>query len=447
MRRRPVSVIPVGLVLGLGLGLVLGLGLGLLAPAAAASAPAAAVSAPVGRPVAASEGDLSERIRRTLPTMTQAPGFGRRLGMVVADADGEILFTSGAQTPLAPASTLKILSAAAALRTLGAETRLRTRVRLLNPPTSATGLPRDGVARIALVGGGDPLLRSSELRDLAGATRTRLNELGFARADLIADDTLFAPPRPAQGWRARDLPWTVSPVRPLVVDRRASTDTTAVTLRVFRDALRDAGMPTTVGPRATAPTSGPAVAATDGHTVTQAVRHMLWTSDNDTAEILTRTTAAMSGRGGDWAGTIDLLEDTLRDLGLTTAGVRIYDGSGLSRANRMPAATLDGVLTASLSPAHPELHPLWQAPLLPKSGRHGTLKTRFRSGPTACARGKVYGKTGTLNGVVTLAGYARGRDGALRSFTVFVNRRDPAVGDAGTRRAIDTAIARVVGCR
>jgi len=395
----------------------------------------------------ASDGEVSARIRRTMPALADTPGLGRRLGMIVAEADGTVLYSDGAGTPMAPASTLKVLSAAAALTALGAQTPLRTRVRLLNPPAAATGTPRDGLARIALVGGGDPLLSTADLRDLAATTTARLQELGFSRAEVIADDTLFSPPRNARGWKARDLPWTVSPVRALSLDRRSDPDTTALALRAFRDALRAAGMPTRAGPRAASPTVGEAIAATDGHTVIQAVRHLLWTSDNDTAEILTRAAAAMTGRGGDWSGTVDLLEDTLAMLEIPLAGVRLHDASGLSRVNRIPAATLDGVLTASLRPEHTALHPLWQVPLLPKGGRQGTLETRFRTGPMRCARGRVYGKTGTLNGVVTLAGYALGTDGELRTFTVFVNRRDPAVGDTGTRRAIDRAVVRIVGCR
>ena len=53
----------------------------------------------------------------------------------------------------------------------------------------------------------------------------------------------------------------------------------------------------------------------------------------------------------------------------------MYDGSGLSRENRITPVALIGVLRAALDPAHPELNAVVTA--LPVAGFTGSLTNRF----------------------------------------------------------------------
>jgi D-alanyl-D-alanine carboxypeptidase/D-alanyl-D-alanine-endopeptidase (penicillin-binding protein 4) len=104
------------------------------------------------------------------------------------------------------------------------------------------------------------------------------------------------------------------------------------------------------------------------------------------------------------------------------AGVRLHDGSGLSRENLLTPGILLGTLEAAASDDHPELRQVVTG--LPVAGFTGSLQWRFDKGP-ADARGRVRAKTGTLTGVNGLAGLATGVDGSLMAFVVVADRVPP----------------------
>jgi D-alanyl-D-alanine carboxypeptidase/D-alanyl-D-alanine-endopeptidase (penicillin-binding protein 4) len=84
-------------------------------------------------------------------------------------------------------------------------------------------------------------------------------------------------------------------------------------------------------------------------------------------------------------------------------GVRIVDGSGLSRSDRITPRALAALLVGAWTDA--DLHDvLWDA--LPVAGVNGTLEDRMRRFP---ARGVVRAKTGTTNVASALSGYVRDR--------------------------------------
>jgi hypothetical protein len=93
----------------------------------------------------------------------------------------------------------------------------------------------------------------------------------------------------------------------------------------------------------------------------------------------------------------------LKAGGIPTAGVRIYDGSGLSEYDRLTVGTLVGILQASASDSALESE-LVHA--LPVSGVSGTLRDRLR---TPKLVGKVVAKTGTTSIASSLSGYVNSR--------------------------------------
>lgn len=66
-------------------------------------------------------------------------------------------------------------------------------------------------------------------------------------------------------------------------------------------------------------------------------------------------------------------------------------------------------------------HFLHRDDAMPVAGVSGTLRTRFTTADTACARGKVRAKTGWLSDVVSLSGTAYGVDGKQRIFSIIEN--------------------------
>jgi D-alanyl-D-alanine carboxypeptidase/D-alanyl-D-alanine-endopeptidase (penicillin-binding protein 4) len=109
----------------------------------------------------------------------------------------------------------------------------------------------------------------------------------------------------------------------------------------------------------------------------------------------------------------------LQRLGVPVTGSTVYDGSGLSRHNRLTAETLLGVLRIASSPDHPELRAVITG--LPVAGFTGSLQWRFDDAPAA-ARGRVRAKTGTLTGVSGLAGVITDVDGNRMAFVAIADK-------------------------
>ncbi len=163
--------------------------------------------------------------------------------------------------------------------------------------------------------------------------------------------------------------------------------------------------------------------------------------------MLFRHNAIGRGQPATWAGARRALADTLADLRIPLSRVRIVDGSGLSSSGRVTAGALTSALNRALSPAHPLLSGLrrW----LPVAGRTGTLRAsylRFHTAPARCAAGLIQAKTGTVADVISLAGYARGSDGATKIFVSIVNSRPTRYRRSTTRKYVDRAAATVTGC-
>jgi D-alanyl-D-alanine carboxypeptidase/D-alanyl-D-alanine-endopeptidase (penicillin-binding protein 4) len=121
-------------------------------------------------------------------------------------------------------------------------------------------------------------------------------------------------------------------------------------------------------------------------------------------------------------------QERLQTLGIAEAPLRVKDGSGLSRQNLISPQTLVQLLTA----LNPSPHGLTYRDSLPVAGRSGTLKNRFLASPLS---GKVRAKTGTLTGVVTLAGFESDIPMGTIIFSLMVNNSD--LGAAVLREAMD----------
>lgn len=127
-------------------------------------------------------------------------------GVLVTSLDnGETLFSWNADSLLAPASNMKLLTSAAAFRVLGPEYRFRTYL-------LTTGSVRDGVLEgdLVLYGTGDPGIsdRFYPSRTFVFEALVReLRETGVRRirGNLVADASFLPGPLRPEGWDPRDL--------------------------------------------------------------------------------------------------------------------------------------------------------------------------------------------------------------------------------------------------
>lgn len=371
-----------------------------------------------------------DRVRAALGRGLDAPDLGAHVVAAVGDLAGNGPdWTNGAGTYL-PASTTKLLTAAAALEQLGPEARFTTRV-----TTGET--PR----QVVLVGGGDPYLASSPATpeeaaatyparvDVVSLARATANSLGgTGRVRVRYDDRLFSGPSDNPRWRSDYLTDDiVSPITALMVDGGREEDgggrvddPSLAAAQAFANGLRKAGMNVVGKPRrGAAPAAATELAAVESAPLADIAERVLEVSDNEGAEVLGHHVGrAVSGTGSFKAGADGVLS-TLRDLGIDTAGDTLYDGSGLSRQNRISTATVLGVLRQAAGPSGEAMRSVVTG--LPVAGFTGSLTYRFDEGPPR-ARGLVRAKTGTLSGVHALAGLAIGRDGAPMVFVLAADK-------------------------
>lgn len=413
-------------------------------------------TAPVIAPALPTTGRIDPvAVAAALGPLLDDPDLGKHVVAAVGDLTFGSEWTSveGPDTYL-PASTTKLLTVAAALEHLGPEARFTTRV------VSGTS-PRE----VVLVGGGDPYLASKPLTpdEAATAFPPRVDVVTLAREAAEAlggsgrvrvryDDGLFTGPTASAGWRSDYVPDDiVSPITALMVDggREAdgyarADDPSLQAARAFADALAAAGLKVRGKvERVVVPPDAAELAAVVSARLGDIAERVLDVSDNEGAEVLGHHVGLATSGTGSFAAGAAGVGTTLQGWGIDTSGLRLYDGSGLSRQNRVSAATVLAVLRRV---AGSEGGPLRSAVTgLPVAAFTGSLTYRFDEGPKA-ARGVVRAKTGTLTGVHALAGLATGRDGVVMAFVVAADKVGEADG-LDAQEAVDQAAAALAACR
>jgi D-alanyl-D-alanine carboxypeptidase/D-alanyl-D-alanine-endopeptidase (penicillin-binding protein 4) len=111
---------------------------------------------------------------------------------------------------------------------------------------------------------------------------------------------------------------------------------------------------------------------------------------------------------------ITALENVLEDIGIPKNLYKIVDGSGLTRETRVTARQIGRVLQMAYKDfsSSPEF-----ISSLGIGGEDGTMKRRT----LAINESIVRAKTGTLDGVSSLAGYVTSADSEILVFTILLN--------------------------
>jgi serine-type D-Ala-D-Ala carboxypeptidase/endopeptidase (penicillin-binding protein 4) len=365
---------------------------------------------------------------------------------VVNLTDGETVFSWRDGRARILASNAKLFTTAAALARFGTEGTLGTEVR------GAGELEEGGVWRgdLYLRGGGDPTFgtRSFTSRSYGqGATVEQLaallDEAGIARVTgrVYGDESRFDSLRggPESGYSASI--W-VGPLSALSFNRGLGSESGGsfqTNPPLFAAARLDAalearGVRVRLRPQpGVAPVEATVLASVDSPPMASLIRLTNKPSDNYFAEMLLKGLALQArGKGTTRAGA-RVAAGYARRLG---SGVRLADGSGLSRGDRASPRQVVTLLS--------EMFELDQADYgetffdsLPIAGRDGTLATRMRSGP---ARSRCHAKTGTLSNVSALSGYCIARSGDVYAYSILMNYVYPP-GARGLQDAMVQGIA------
>jgi len=403
---------------------------------------------------------------------------------------GEVVYQYNANKGITPASSLKILTAAAALETLGENYRFSTEV-LTNGQVAKGTL----YGNLYLRGQGDPTLLKKDFDNFAST----LSKSGVKRISghLIGDDTYFDTERLSPGISKEDESYyyaaqisalTVSPnadydagsviveAKPTVngkvsnvtltpatsivsvvnrsktvpkgykntlkIERVTGTNNilitgnapigsvgskewiavsnpTAYALDVFKKSLASKGIrfvSTSKAFRGETPENARALVSKKSMTLKELMIPFLKLSNNTHAEVLAKTMGKVEYGEGSWDAGLKVMRNYADSVGLDVNQWVFEDASGMSHANKIPSSQMSQLLY------HVRSEP-WYGTLLkglPVAGGYdrfvgGTLRLRLKTPPV---KGNVIAKTGSLDNVSALAGYAKTKDGEWLVFTI-----------------------------
>jgi serine-type D-Ala-D-Ala carboxypeptidase/endopeptidase (penicillin-binding protein 4) len=181
----------------------------------------AAIDLAAARRAAVAEGIDAETLQARLDEILDDHPTAKRTTVTLRVLDlesGETLYDRGGDKLQVPASNLKIYTSACALDAFAPEHRFETQL-------CVEGNIGDGVLRgtLRLVGGGDSMLSSRDLRRLAKRVRS---EFGVKRiaGRVVVDNSRYAPQRLGPGWMWDDeAEYYNMSVTPLMVDFNVAT--------------------------------------------------------------------------------------------------------------------------------------------------------------------------------------------------------------------------------
>jgi D-alanyl-D-alanine carboxypeptidase/D-alanyl-D-alanine-endopeptidase (penicillin-binding protein 4) len=383
-------------------------------PSAAESGVAASLDTPLWSP------------RRVPQPLVDAVGSQRLQGALdaevgdlntcfVVDEGGAPLATHGGDAALVPASTQKILTAAAALVVLGPEQRFVTRA-------VAAQAPQDGtIEKLFLVGGGDALLMTPDVQalredipELRGTPTTSMASLADAivaagvkriPGGIAADDTRYEAVRYIPTWDDDyRTEGQVGPLGALTVNGgfrelrppQPADDPALLATEKLGELLEERGVDVGGGAgHETAPPNAVEVGTVESPPLTDVLGEDLSTSNNLASELLTREIGLQASQQGTTAAGAQAIAAKLAELGVPTTNVALVDGSGLDKGNRATCPSLAAALDLGSDPRYAIL---WDG--LAVAGERGTLVDQIGGDLT----GKVRGKTGTLSNASGLVG-------------------------------------------
>jgi len=337
-----------------------------------------------------------------LARAVQAPGVAASQTAAIAIdlGSGETLFSQNAGRGLLPASAEKLSVSFTALHVLGPRFRFRTE--LVGKGSRSGGTWKGD---LFLVGYGDPTLDGSDLDRLA----RRFADTGITRVAgrVFGDDTYFDARRDAPGWKPGYLGIESRPLSALSVagvHLIGANGAAVAAARGLAAALEKHGIDVRgrSGARR-APASSVPIAFDLSERLSNVVHHMNAESDNFVAEMVLKQVGATVAEPASTAAGASVVRDTLAQAAIPLGGVRIADGSGLSRYDRSTVTALAGILRAGAT--DPTIGRAFVASLA-VAGVSGTLRNRLATPPT---RGRIHAKTGTTNRASALAGLVGNR--------------------------------------
>ena len=320
---------------------------------------------------------------------------------------GEVVFESNAFSQRKPASTMKILAAAASLKHLQPEQVFTTRVSIANVPDA-----------IVIDGEFDPWV-SMDHNVAKKMKRTSFPRIAFNSLSRIKESS---------GDSIKKLKVYYNGIYASEVARyKAFYKKRGVTASFIK----------VTDERASALASEEILTSQSPQVIKMVDWFMLW-SDNQLSERMAKIAAKYAGNEFSDEGVAITFAEILISLGINPKQMKVVDASGLSRQNKVTAHVLARLLFKIHS--DPVLAKLIET--LPVGGKSGTLQSRYiKTAPDAV--GLVKAKTGTLSGTVSLAGYVQSGDREYAFAIIADNIKRSFSASDRARKTLDRYLAKI----
>lgn len=340
-----------------------------------------------------------QNIQYRLDSLLQSRIFETSIvGMMVYDLTADsVLYKVNERQALRPASTMKVVTAVAALDRLGGSHQFLTKLYY-------TGEVQDSTlyGDLYCVGGFDPAFNSDDMRAFVESVQ----QMGVdtIRGRIVADRTMKDGDLFGEGWCWDDDNPKISPL---------SLGRDIDFLERFVKELSNEGIVLDIRLSEGSLPSEARILCSRFHTMDQILQRMMKMSDNFYAEAMFYQIASSTGRRPAKAkDAASVIKQLIQKVGNGKNPYRIADGSGLSLYNYVTPELETRLLRYAYLNKNIYEHLL---PSLPIAGWDGTLKTRMKG---TAAEGNVKAKTGTVTGVSALAGYCTAANGHQLCFSM-----------------------------
>lgn len=406
------------------------------------------VRMPLGSLAGESAAPSAAGVRRALAQVLDLPALSDAALVVRDGQSGQVLFDQGGTERRIPASTTKLLAAAAVGQVFTPDETLKTQVRQGSSANEIVLVPGGDTLIAPGAGDRDAVAGRAGLADLANQVVKALKDSGIDEVTLSLDTSYAPGPTHAPTWGADfhrlGIVGAVTMLG-LSTERAAENhpapnDPVASTVDTLAALLEKRGISVTTTATGTASPSQRVLGSVESAPVRDQLALALTDSDNTLTEVLARQAAFRDGSATGFKDVGAWVVEQVAALGIDTEGVALSDASGLSRENRVTAELLTDVLVLGYDGTHPVLRTALEG--MPIAGLTGTLDDRFSIDGTADAAGRARAKTGTLTGANALAGSVVDDDGRLLVYAGLV----AGAPTLQARAALDRFVAAIAAC-
>ncbi|MBD5212775.1 MAG: hypothetical protein HDS70_03755 [Bacteroidales bacterium] len=319
--------------------------------------------------------------------------------MIIDLRTGKTVAAMNENTPLLPASIMKSLTIASLMHHTEPDDRFITEVWMEGPV-------RNGVLQgnLVVVGAGDPTINSRyepKSAEIVSEIVQALKKKGIKEisGEIAIDQSVFSGPSQPESWASGDRGTYYGTgvhgfnFEDNRVGKASVKSPASIFLNRLQAALVSAGI--AVGNREELPNGRQILVRHKSGPIFDIMRSCMMRSDNMFAESFLRHYALRRGKSGSTDAGAREEMDFWRKTGMPMEGVKIIDGSGLSRQNRLTANFLANVLKNMAEDVD-------YASYFPLAGQEGTLRG-FLKGSDLDAY--IAMKTGSMSGVQCYAGY------------------------------------------